>query len=139
MADRLEISTDTTLEAPPIREDDPRVLLAAERTLLAWIRSGLSMMGFGFLVAKFGLFLREIILLQGNEPAETPRWSVWIGAAMVVLGAIVNFAAGIEHWRFLRYHKSVSTRVRAGYRRAVVSALVLSGVGAVMVVYLLLL
>ena len=124
---------------PPVREDDPRVVLASERTLLAWIRSGLAMMGFGFLVAKFGLFLREIVLLQGGQPTETPRWSVWIGAAMVVLGVVVNFAAGIEHWRFLQYHRNVSIQFRSGYRRAVISALLLSAVGAIMVVYLLLL
>jgi putative membrane protein len=36
---------------------DPRVFFAAERTLLAWIRTGLTIMGFGFVVARFGLFL----------------------------------------------------------------------------------
>ena len=40
--------------------DDPRVRFAAERTLLAWMRTGLALMGFGFVVARFGLFLREI-------------------------------------------------------------------------------
>lgn len=33
--------------------------LAAERTLLAWIRTGLALMGFGFVLARFGLFLRN--------------------------------------------------------------------------------
>ena len=39
---------------------DPRIYFAAERTLLAWVRTGLAMMGFGFVVARFGLFLREL-------------------------------------------------------------------------------
>ena len=39
---------------------DPRVALAIERTYLAWIRTGLAMMGFGFVVARFGVFLREL-------------------------------------------------------------------------------
>jgi putative membrane protein len=34
--------------------------LSAERTLLAWIRTGLALMGFGFVVARFGLFLQQI-------------------------------------------------------------------------------
>ena len=40
--------------------EDPRVRFAIERTLLAWVRTGLALMGFGFVVARFGLFLREI-------------------------------------------------------------------------------
>ena len=38
--------------------------LAAERTLLAWIRTGLALMGFGFVVARFGLFLQELQAVQ---------------------------------------------------------------------------
>ena len=40
--------------------EDPRTRFAGERTLLAWVRTGLAMMGFGFVVARFGLFLREL-------------------------------------------------------------------------------
>ena len=38
--------------------------LAAERTLLAWIRTGLAMMGFGFVVARFGLFLQQLEVVR---------------------------------------------------------------------------
>lgn len=44
--------------------EDPRVPLAAERTFLAWIRTGLALMGFGFVVSRFGLFLREFAAVQ---------------------------------------------------------------------------
>ena len=47
-------------EQMPEPDKDPRVYFAAERTFLAWIRTGLALMGFGFVVARFGIFLREI-------------------------------------------------------------------------------
>ena len=40
--------------------------LAAERTLLAWIRTGLALMGFGFVVARFGLFLQQLQIMESN-------------------------------------------------------------------------
>ncbi len=43
--------------------------LAAERTLLAWIRTGLALMGFGFVVARFGLFIRELQVVQHGVAA----------------------------------------------------------------------
>ncbi|MGA7413059.1 MAG: DUF202 domain-containing protein [Bryobacteraceae bacterium] len=41
--------------------------LAAERTFLAWIRTGLALMGFGFVVARFGLFLQALLLSAENS------------------------------------------------------------------------
>ena len=49
--------------------EDPRVRFAAERTVLAWIRTGLAMMGFGFVVARFGVFLRELANTAPAGPA----------------------------------------------------------------------
>ena len=45
--------------------DDPRIYLAAERTFLSWIRTSVSLMGFGFLIARFALFIREYGLTSG--------------------------------------------------------------------------
>src|SRR5262245_7889242 len=67
---------------------DPRVQLAAERTLLAWVRTGLSLMGFGFVVARFGLFLHEMAVVN-KEPIPSHGGSLWIGIALVALGVIV--------------------------------------------------
>jgi len=60
-------------------EQDPRVYFAAERTLLAWIRTGLAMMGFGFVVARFGLFLREFQALSPNEVPQLAHLFQWFG------------------------------------------------------------
>jgi putative membrane protein len=137
MADAADRST--TDRAAPVADDDPRVLLAAERTLLAWVRTGLAMMGFGFLVAKFGLFLREVAALHGDQLPETHRWSVWIGAALVVLGAAVNLVAGVEHLRLMRELGRLSKRFSAGYRMGIATALLLAAVGVMMVLRLLIL
>jgi putative membrane protein len=66
---------------------DPRVLFAAERTLLAWQRSALALMGFGFVVERFGLFLQMI----AHQPAAGPEggFSLGIGVLLLVLGAAV--------------------------------------------------
>ncbi len=50
---------------------DPRIYFAAERTLLAWVRTGLAMMGFGFVVARFGLFLRELAAVSDKSTTST--------------------------------------------------------------------
>jgi putative membrane protein len=49
---------------------DPRIYMAAERTFLAWIRTGIAFMAFGFVVARFGLFLREIALSNNMKIAQ---------------------------------------------------------------------
>ena len=71
-------------------EQDPRVYFAAERTFLAWIRTGLGLMGIGFAVARFGLFLRQMQSDQTHMPVHTTGLSVWSGVVLVALGVIVN-------------------------------------------------
>jgi len=79
---------------------DPRVLFAAERTLLAWVRTGLALMGLGFVVARFGLFLHEIAAVHGTAPPAGHGGSLWVGVVLVVLGIAVLAWAG---WRYRRY------------------------------------
>jgi len=64
--------------------------LAAERTLLAWIRTGLALMGFGFVVARFGLFLQELEVVQRGPSEHAYGLSLWFGTALIALGVGVN-------------------------------------------------
>jgi len=78
-------------------EQDPRVYFAAERTFLAWIRTGLGLIGIGFAVSRFGLFLREIGASESHLPARTTGFSVWSGVSLVALGVIVILSSVARH------------------------------------------
>lgn len=81
-------------------EIDPRIVLAAERTLLAWIRTGLALMGFGFVVARFGIFLRELAAAGGWEIDARLNAST-IGVILVGAGLLVNLWASLRHRRMV--------------------------------------
>jgi putative membrane protein len=66
---------------------DPRVLFAAERTLLAWQRSAIALMGFGFVVERFGLFLQMVT--HQPETGSQREFSLGIGVLLLLLGAAV--------------------------------------------------
>lgn len=65
---------------------------ANERTLLAWIRTGIALMAFGFALGRFGLFLREVAQV-GQVKVAPGLASVWFGVTLVVLGLVTNVAA----------------------------------------------
>ena len=77
-------------------EADPRVYFAAERTLLAWIRTGIAIMAFGFVVARFGLFLR--LLRAEGQPVHGTGFSPFLGSALVLIG-VVSISAGTKRYR----------------------------------------
>lgn len=81
---------------------DPRIYLAAERTLLAWIRTGLALMGFGLLVAKLRLFLNEMLALRGLPTAVSDGASNQSGTLLLLLGVLVIVAASVRHFLYLR-------------------------------------
>lgn len=122
----------------PNELEDPRTYFAAERTFLAWIRTGLGLMGVGFALARFGLFLRE---MQGNQAvaAHPTGLSVYSGVGLVALGVIVNVSAVIEHFRTVREMRSGAWIPGRISRNAVILALVLALFGVGVGIYLLLL
>ena len=78
-------------------DNDPRVFFAAERTLLAWVRTALGLIGLGFVVARFGLFVR----LMRPDVDHTPHpWSAAVGVALALLGGAAAAVAAWQHRRF---------------------------------------
>jgi putative membrane protein len=120
----------------PDRNQDPRVYLAAERTFLAWIRTGLSLMGFGFVVARFGLFLREIEFSTHPLSLHSARFTLWVGTALILIGVLVNLFSALQHIRFVRAVKSGTEVVDRPVTMAVAIALILAVTGVAMTIYL---
>lgn len=81
-----------------------RVHMANERTFLAWIRTSIGIMAFGFVVEKFALFIKQMSLLLGkanigNAPAASHGYSAIVGIFLVGLGTLMGLLA------FIRFKK----------------------------------
>ena len=71
--------------------------------MLAWIRTGIALMAFGFAIARFALFLRQVAALRLlAAPAASGLGSTWIGAALVALGMLANLLATLRYARIRR-------------------------------------
>jgi putative membrane protein len=77
---------------------DRRVHMANERTFLAWIRTSISIMAFGFVVEKFSLFVKQLSYYLGRESTPPPAgYSSVIGIVLVALGAAIGVLAFIRY------------------------------------------
>jgi putative membrane protein len=118
-------------------EQDPRVYFAAERTFLAWIRNGLGLMGVGFAVSRFGLFLREFSATEHQPLQTSTTHSVITGVSLVSLGVLINVVAVINHLNVTKKLASGTWQPGQASKTAVALAIVLAILGTGMAVYLI--
>jgi inner membrane protein YidH len=83
-------------------QSDPRVFFAAERTLLAWLRTGLTIIGLGFVISRFGLFIQLLGMQSHLSSANSNTFiSAILGISFVVIGSLLIAVAAIQHRRFI--------------------------------------
>ncbi len=114
---------------------DLRFYLAAERTFLAWIRTGLALMGLGFVLARF-IFPTEFQPSRITS-ASPPAFSVWVGTAVILVGVVVNVVSTAHHIHLVRRLNRGEEIAGRPSATAISTALLLAAVGLAMVIYLL--
>ena len=88
-----------------------RTRLALERTLMAWIRTGLALIGFGFTIVQFFQRLND---MQGVAPAMRPQASRDMGLALIAAGLLALFISGWQYRRVVKYLWSNEFKPLAG-------------------------
>ena len=127
---------DTPIKAKPAV--DLRDYLAEERTFLAWIRTGIALMGFGFVVARFGIFGDETQMSQQAQAVHPHEFSLWVGAAVIAIGATVNLISAQRFGRLMGKLNRDHFVDRSLSRQGVIVAFFLALLGIAMTIYLIL-
>ncbi len=109
--------------------------LANERTFLAWLRTGVATIVFGFAVGRFSIALQEFLQLQGKPAAPTPGMTAWLGMISIIAGVLAILAG------HMRYHQTRTQIDRGDFEpprcTINVSALLLAAFGLMLAGYLL--
>ena len=114
--------------------NDPRVFFAAERTLLAWTRTSLTLMAFGFMIERFSLFL-FMLSPEKSEPFHR-NLSFWVGIAFLLLGTLTAAASIAQYHAVLRTLKPVEIPQNYRINVGVLTNLIIAGLGIVLILYL---
>lgn len=116
---------------------NPSDHLANERTFLAWIRTSIAIIGLGFVVVKFSLFIKQIALVLNSKDTVLPNkgYSTQIGILLVALGVILTLLA------YIRYRATEKQLTNKAYKPSFTLLLFITFaifvIGCLLIVYLL--
>ena len=88
-----------------------RTRLALERTMMAWLRTAVSLIGFGFAIVQFFEHLQQ---MPGVRPAEHPHAAEYLGLALISCGVLALVISLWQYWWTIRYMWGGSFAVLAG-------------------------
>ncbi len=115
--------------------------MANERTLLAWIRTNIGIIAFGFVIEKFGLFIKQMGLILGKVTAQTSSpihgYSTIIGIIIISFGTLMSLLAYINFRRVERQIEQRATTYRSSEMIYALLILTIISVGIFLVVYLI--
>ncbi len=121
----------------PLSEFDPRVFFAAERTLLAWIRTGITIIALGFVVARFGLFVQLLSAQSDAALANThPKISAGLGITFILAGTLAILLAATQHRRFITTLSASDLPPSYSQTYSLLVALIVAGLGILLACYL---
>jgi putative membrane protein len=115
--------------------NDPRVFFAAERTALAWNRTALTLLAFGFAVERFGLFMKMMVEKQ-MEPERGAAF--WFGLVFILLGCFFSFTAAAQYKSTVAALRPVEIPARHNTNLAFALNIAIGVMAAVLAAYLFL-
>jgi putative membrane protein len=124
---------------PKVSDEEYRMSLQLETSLLVWLRTSLGLMGFGFVIARFGLFLREIA--QANQlDVHLHPWLTQVntltGTGLIVLGIVILLIAVWNHQQVVdRLHRGELV-LPSRWSLSVIVSLLLTALGMGLAIYL---
>jgi putative membrane protein len=135
---QLKMTQPAKDSSPAAPINDPRFYLSVEQNFLAWIRTGIALMGFGFILARFGIFLRQIQWMRKDLQGEQYGATIWLGVTLVGMGVASMIAAASRHVRMVR---SLREGRPGDFNRAstlaITIAIALACIGLITAIYLI--
>lgn len=114
--------------------NDPRVFFAAERTALAWNRTALALIAFGFAIERFGLFVH---MMEKDGKSVHHGASFWLGLTFIVLGCVFSSLSAMNYKRIVKTLKPVEIPSVSNPNLAFVLNIIIAVLALAMMFYLL--